>query len=114
MSAVELARLFKERDNNNPLGPVVGIVVSPPPAIQVSLGDKILLDSSDLIIASKVLEGYERKVSIDGVSTTDPLPISKIEGNLIYKDTLKPGDSVILVPSADEQTYFLIDRAVSL
>lgn len=85
MSVVELAKMLKERENKTPTGPVVGMIVSPPPSIQVSIGDKIMLDGSDLFIASKVLEG----------------PLIK-------------GDPVILIPSTDEQTYFLIDRAVRL
>lgn len=114
MSVVELAQLFKERDNKTPIGTVVGTVVSPPPTIQVSVGDKIILDSGDLIIAARVLEGYERMVSIDDVSTTSSSAITKIEGTMTYKDTLKTGDEVILIPSADGQTYFLTDRAVRL
>lgn len=85
MSVVELAKMFHERNNNNPLGPVVGLVVSPPPSIQVSVGDKILLDSSDLII-----------------------------GALTHKDGINPGEEVMLIPSADGQTFFLVEKVVRL
>lgn len=85
MSVVELAQLFKERDNKTPVGTVVGTVISPPPTIQVSVGDKILLDSSDLII-----------------------------GALTYKEGINQGDEVILIPSADGQTFFLVEKVVRL
>jgi hypothetical protein len=78
----ELAKLFKERDNKPYMGPVTGIVLSPPPSINVQIGDKIILDNDHLVLASLVME------------------------NLIN------GDEVILVPSRDEQTYYLIDKAV--
>ncbi|RKD26679.1 hypothetical protein BEP19_15845 [Ammoniphilus oxalaticus] len=39
---------------------------------------------------------------------------SKISGRMEYVDTLKKGDEVILIPSQDNQTYFLVDKAVRL
>lgn len=115
MSAInELALLLKERDNTPYMGPITGIVVSPPPSIKVSVGDKIILDNSHLIIAAHVLAEYERKATINGVSTVASSDITKLAGELQFNDTLAAGDEVILMPSADIQTYFLIDKAVRL
>ncbi|WP_053955095.1 DUF2577 domain-containing protein [Inediibacterium massiliense] len=132
----ELASLFKERDNRPYLGPQVGTIISPPPNIQVYLGDKIILTKEHLIIGAHVLEDYERQFEIKGdestsgesgsitlksnVPTTYEVVNGNVEGNVSmkgtfkYTDTLKKGDQVILIPTTDEQTYFLLDKGVSL
>ncbi|QZY55093.1 DUF2577 domain-containing protein [Crassaminicella profunda] len=133
----ELAKLFKERDNQPYLGPQTGIVLSPPPNIQVVLGDKIILTKEHLIIAAHVLKDYQREIEVTGniqtkgeggsitlkkgsSSTTYEVDGGRVgaqttsTGTMKYTDTLKKGDVVILIPSTDEQTYFLIDKAVRL
>ncbi|USK54365.1 DUF2577 domain-containing protein [Cytobacillus solani] len=114
MSMTDLAQLLKDRENKPYLGPQVGKVISPPPGIKVQLGDKIILDNDHLVIAASVLSGYEREITIDGATTTAASPITKIDGKLKFNDSLKAGDEVILIPSTDEQTYYLIDKAVRL
>ncbi|WP_165916261.1 DUF2577 domain-containing protein [Marinisporobacter balticus] len=133
----ELAKMFRERDNKNYLGPQTGIVISPPPNIQVTLGKKIVLTKEHLIIADHVLKDYQRELEIKGnmqtsgeggsitlktsstptiytVVTGNVSANTTIIGSMKYTDTLKTGDEVILVPATDEQTYFLIDKAVRL
>ncbi|WP_427340655.1 DUF2577 family protein [Caloranaerobacter sp. DY30410] len=90
----ELAKMFKERENKPYMGPRVGQVISPLPEIKVKLGDKILLDKQRLIIASHIYEHF---------GWTD-------ETGTYY---LAEGDKVILIPSTDEQIYFLVDKAVA-
>lgn len=88
----ELARLFKERDNKPYMGPIVGNVVSPLPDIKIQIDNNIILNISNLVISNHTYMHYK---NID--------------------DTwLVIGDKVILIPSTDEQTYFLIDKAVIL
>ncbi len=126
----ELANMFKERENVPYMGPQTGTVISPPPEIKVRLGDNIILDKSHLIIAAHVLADYQRTVAIHDASgftgeTVDALVGGAYQhnhaydslgftGQLQYKNTLKIGDEVILVPSTDIQTYFLVDKAVRL
>lgn len=140
----KLASLLKDRDNQPYLGPQVGVVVEPPPNLRISLGDKIILDKDNLIIAAHVLADYQRELEITGGiditgvtgKTTliqppppeEPAVVSetwgmqstslegqeKITGKMKYTDTLKPGDEVILIPSTDEQRYFVVDKAVRL
>jgi hypothetical protein len=110
----ELAMMFKDRDNKPYLGPIIGTIIAAPPEIKVSCFDgKVILDKSKVVIAASVLNGYARKTTIDGASAT-PSPVTQISGNLTFTDTLTSGDSVILIPSQDKQTYFLIDKAVRL
>lgn len=127
----EFAHMLKARDNRPHLGPQIGIVVSPPPGLKVRLGDKILLDASRLVVAAHVLEGYTRQAEITGlrgvVTLVKPPPPddpeesetwgvngTELAGAMEFTDGLKTGDEVILIPATDEQTYFLVDRAVRL
>lgn len=129
-SIVELASMFKERDNKPYMGPQVGVVISPPPGLKVRLGDTIILDKDHLIIAAQVMPQYEREVNFSGrgkvtlVKPPPPEPVvtsdtwgmesTSLEGSLKFTDTLQEGEEVILIPSTDIQTYFLIDKAVRL
>lgn len=81
----ELAKLFKERDNPSIMGIQIGKIINPFPDIKITLGDKIILDSDDLVVSET-----------------------------IYAKTIKISDQVILIPSFDEQTYYLIDKVVNL
>lgn len=138
----ELAKMFKERENKPYMGPQIGEVISPPPNIQVRLGGKIILTKDNLVIAAHVLNNYTRQFSIEGnisfsdsdCGTTDSVNDGGYEANshshtietlnidttfnsngtMAFTDTLKQGDKVILIPSTDEQIYFLIDKAVTL
>lgn len=139
----ELAKMLKERETRPYMGPRVGEVVSPPPEIKVALEEGIILDKKHLVIAAHILNGYQREELIEGdiiitgaegqATYVQPPPpdnpeiseswgfigktvegCEKISGKITYTDTLKLGDKVILVPSTDEQTYFLVDKAVIL
>ena len=126
--AARLAKMFKERDNIPYMGPQIGVVISPPPEIKIGLGDKIILSKDHLIIAAHVLAGYQRDIEIPVTSdltgnTANALVGTSTEhnhayenlgiaGQMLYMDTLKAGDEVILVPSTDAQIYFLVDKAV--
>ncbi len=119
----DFAGILKEFKNRSYPGPQIGVVISAPPDLQIRLGEKIILTMKHLIIAAHVLSGYARTVDIPdssaGGSTSvvsdhshniDSLTIS--EGSMTFKSTLVLGDEVILLPAADEQIYFLLDKAV--
>ncbi|SET55368.1 Protein of unknown function [Natronincola peptidivorans] len=128
MTSIEkLGKMFKERDNQVYLGPQLGTVIASPPNIRVKIGDKIILEKDRLVIAAHVLSGYKRQFqgqSSGSIITKTPSPVTyssytELEnlsntGEITYTDTLKIGDEVILMPSTDEQKYFLIDKAVRL
>jgi len=79
--AVQLAQLFKERNNTAPADAAIATIISPLPDITVSLLDEILLDQDDLIIASR-----------------------------LYELDLQSGDQVILIPAANGQRYYMMDK----
>lgn len=110
----KLAKMFKHRDNILYSGPLTGTVISPPPNLRVWMNDKLILEPEDIVLAASVLNGYQRQISIKEARTVSSSSISEIEGKLSFQDTLKVGDEVIVLPSQDEQTYYLIDRAVRL
>lgn len=134
----ELAVLFKERDNKYYLGPQIGKVISPLPEIKIALGEKIILVKEHLIIASHILKGYEREFSVEGqlkfsdsyAGMTEEAYVSQhgfhqheIEslkvntdyestGKIRWTDSLEEGDEVILIPTTNEQQYYVIDKVV--
>lgn len=123
---VKLAQMLKERENVPYKGPQIGTVASVEP-IKVALGNAIILDSSHLVIAAHVLSNYQRAIEIPSTSelsgsTTvagedshshsyDSLGLT---GTITLTDGLAIGDQVILIPSTDEQKYFLIDKVVNI
>ena len=77
---VKAALLLKERDNKPQESTSTGLVVNPSP-LMISLGDEIILDEEDLIISNRV-----------------------------YEMVLKINDQVILLPAANGQQYYAIDK----
>jgi len=100
----ELAKLFKERENKALIGSVVGKVVSAAPDLQVSIIDgNILLYKEQLYCCDHVVSGYTRQYTTEVAA-----------GTIELTDTLKTGDDVLLIHTADEQTWFIIDRITKL
>ncbi|KQX69224.1 DUF2577 family protein [Paenibacillus sp. Root444D2] len=92
---VGFAKMLKDKKSNGSFGVTTGKIISALPDIVVQVGDEILLDSSDLIIANRLY--YMHTHDDDEYHT--PIPI-----------TLITGDMVILIPSSNGQTYYLIDK----
>lgn len=106
----EMAKLFKERENPKPFSVEVGKVISELPNIQISLGSegKIVLTKENLLFTSQVLDGYKREVNIQYENG------GAAKGNITFIDTLKNGDEVILIPTSNKQSYYLMDKVVRL
>lgn len=125
----ELAKMLKEREPIRYRGPIVGTVLSPPPEIKIQIDKNIILDKSHLVIGASILKDCRREFEIKGADITGHttkmnvgehgehdhnIETLDIKGKIKSIDTLKKGDKVILIPSQDEQTYFLIDWAMRL
>jgi hypothetical protein len=109
-SLMELAKLFKDRDNIPQVGIQIGEVVSVSP-LQISVGSSLLLDKENLIIAASLLSGYTRNTEFH---QTSPV-ISTLSGSLNWSSNLfAMGDEVILIPSVDLQTWYVMDKGVRL
>lgn len=113
-------------------GAAVGRVVAPPPNIKVAYKD-FILDKEDIFIAEYLLIGYERTAK--GVIKSETQPRGGGGGeaayeshtheinnpytdNIIYTDTLKPGDLVSIFPIQQiegfSQQYIITDKLVHL
>ena len=98
-----LAKMLKERENESPSSVITGIVIAAPPDIKLKVGDIDDLDREDVIIAEHLLEGYTRQITLNGSPST-----------ITFTDTLKVGDEVIVIPTIDEQLYYVVAKAVTL
>ena len=96
---VELAQLFKERDNKERQGVGVGVVASLSP-LTISFNN-FMLDSERLVIASKLKKEY----------ATDSQTVGN-HGSHLHKwsDPLEAGDLVIIIASEDNSRYYVIDK----
>jgi len=140
----KLAKMMKKRDNPKLIGPVVGTVIKTLPDIQIkALSGKVLLDKDDLYINKNLIAGYSRSVESNGVidlsdelcgqtdlindggyqatnhqHTLENLEITdgpySLEGELILKDSLEKGDEVLLLPTDNNQKFFIICKVKKL
>ena len=124
----ELAKEFKSRNNIAKIGTVLGTVLSVDPVKIGILNNQILIDKSHFYICSSLVEEYKRKATVKinaysvGVSATDSRgdSISSINVNakdnynteIIFKEILKVGDSVLVIASEDNQTFFIVDKLI--
>ena len=118
--------------NNQPETIQIGKVLAPPPNIKVQYKD-FILEKEDVWISEYLLIGYERTAK--GVIKSETQPRSGGGGyaefashtheinnpytdNIIYTDTLKPGDYVSIIPFQQtegySQQYFISDKIVHL
>lgn len=123
----ELAMLFKERDSKSPLSITTGLVVSVSPNPKIRLNDIIILEKDNLVFASHLINGYERRLKFKesdwGKSTSvndggqgasshiHYINLTNDDVLIEWTDTFKKGDEVILIP-VDDQLYYVIDKAV--
>jgi len=111
----DLAGLFKQNENPKLVSMSTGIVISPPPNAQIRLNDTVTLYNNQLVFAAHILEDYEREIELEGDIRFTDSPFQTFEAKEVRsttKDTLKEGDEVILMPTTDENLYFVLAKAV--
>lgn len=118
--------------NNQPETIQIGKVLAPPPNIKVQYKD-FLLEKEDVWISEYLLIGYERTAKGTIKSETQPRSggggyalfashtheiNNPYTDNIIYTDTLKPGDYVSIMPiqqvEGTTQQYIILDKIVHL
>lgn len=118
--------------NNQPETIQIGKILAPPPNIKVQYKD-FILEKEDVWISEYLLIGYERTAK--GVIVSETQPRSGGGGyslfashtheinnpytdNIIYTDTLKPGEYVSIMPiqqvEGTTQQYIILDKIVHL
>lgn len=124
----EFAKIFKSLEPKDTPSITTGTVIAPPPNAQIRLNDVIVLDNTNLIFAASLLNTHTRMVEFkttnagktDSVndggqgarSHSHVVETLDVKTRVKYTDTLKAGDTVILVPVTDGQMYYVLDRAV--
>lgn len=132
-----LARMLKARDNPLWVGAVTGEVVKAPPQLEVKLENGVIIKNHKIMISIEKIIGYQREFSLKGTinsitinATTSNKPCSlgatnqhgTIKGNGEYEtigtiqwtDTLKVGDKVLMLPTNENEYFYLIDKVVRL
>lgn len=118
--------------NNQPETIQIGKVLAPPPNIKVQYKD-FILEKEDIWISEYLLIGYERTAKGTIVSETQPRSggggyalfashtheiNNPYTDNIIYTDTLKPGEYVSIMPiqqvEGTTQQYIILDKIVHL
>lgn len=118
--------------NNQPETIQIGKVLAPPPNIKVQYKD-FILEKEDVWISEYLLIGYERTAKGTIVSETQPRSggggyalfashtheiNNPYTDNIIYTDTLKPGEYVSIMPiqqvEGTTQQYIILDKIVHL
>jgi len=133
-----LGMMRSEGGYSNPPSIIIGTVVSDNPLI-VDVGD-LEVDKDNLYVADYLLKEHKREFKTDqmeitaqtvsgGGSHTHSYPDGTItggahthnineltvtKGEIEYTDTLKKGDEVAVMPTADLQTYIILCRVVRL
>lgn len=122
----EFAKLLKERENHIPQSITTGIVITPPPEVTIRLNDVVILNKENLIFSAHMLAGYKRDLHLvfndencgqtNVVSmhshTVQTLNVDTEDAHITTLDTIVEGEEVILMPTTDDQLYFVIDKAV--
>lgn len=122
----EFAKMFKDRNNNTPPSITTGIVITPPPEVQIRLTNNIILDKTRLVFSAHMLKDYYREIHLkfndENCGTTnvvaghshivETLNVDTTDANYTTTDTIVAGDEVIIMPTVDEQLYFVFDKAV--
>ena len=133
----KLAKLFKERENKPYIGPQIGKVIRSFPNIRIRLGNKIILEKEHLIISQQLMKKQGTfnlsankelknvgKITLETLDTISgetqtlnyeivDLEIDKIEEtNIEIVYGLEMDDEVILIPTTNQQEYYVIDKVV--
>nr|DAS24771.1 MAG TPA: Protein of unknown function (DUF2577) [Caudoviricetes sp.]DAT71573.1 MAG TPA: Protein of unknown function (DUF2577) [Caudoviricetes sp.] len=128
---------FKKFENQDFKGIWIGKVLNPAPDLKIDLGNGIEIDTDKIYEAEEKTAGYTRKfeqegnieITIDEIEITDNSNkdsggnihkkisgTGKMNGNFkssgtnSWTDTLKEGDSVMMISFVNEESWLLIDK----
>ncbi|MGP1563007.1 DUF2577 family protein [Filifactor alocis] len=123
MWANDIAKELKGRDNPTKIGVIIGEVATTLPNIKIkALDGKMILTKEMLYFTSGMInKEYKPKISLkngNATLTASTTENYKIEGFDVDKEggtvtlffELKPGDKVLLIPTTDEQSFFVVDK----
>ncbi|GCD10597.1 DUF2577 family protein [Clostridium tagluense] len=124
----ELVSEFKKRDNPNMVGNILGTTLSITPLKIGILLNEVILDSSNCFLCSNLIENYKRNAVMeikdysvecsatdgrgDTISNIHISTKTNYDTVITFKDILKIGDIVLLIPDYTGQTFFVLDKVV--
>lgn len=104
---------------NNPPSVEIATVTQEPPSLMVKIRE-LEIDNDNLLIADYLLENHSRKISFQDGSPTGATLVSGdhshglasvgVETEIYTKCTLKKGDIVAVLPTADKQLFIILAR----
>lgn len=101
--AVDLAKEFKNRDNKEFIGAIVGDVLSVNP-LKIGIEDnQIILDHSHFWLCGSLKE-YAKNATITATGNINT------DATITYKNILSLNDKVLVIASEDNQTFFIVDK----
>lgn len=100
---IGFANTFKERNNIEKIGAIVGKVENINPLKVSAFGGAVLLTDSKISICKEATEYKEKTTIIIGDST--------YTGETLHEG-IKQGDKVLLISSESEERFYLIDKVV--
>jgi len=113
---VELAKLFKDRDNKNLIGPCVGKIAGVNPLKVSILNGQITLQATQLYITSG-LQNKSYTIDINGENVSGSVSpsgnltsLNVTNGSATLKYGLKVNDEVLLIPADNGQVFFIVDK----
>lgn len=87
-------------------------VVNPPPNLMINTGD-VQISKENIYISEYLLNTYKRQInltSMEGSSQSINIP----KADVSFVDTLQSGDVIAVMPTADVQTWIVLDKVVRL
>lgn len=90
--AVDLGKAIKGKREPHAPGVEIGTVLTGLPALSVSVGEDIILEAEQLILAEQLFRMHTHT------------------GETVVPVSLAPGDRVILMPTVSQQIYCVIDK----
>jgi hypothetical protein len=118
----EIYNIFR---NNIPTTNLIGVVLKPPPNIEIKYNN-IVLTKKEVYISHYLLAGYRREAQGHLVSATQNRGggsgyeshnhdiNNDYTNDIIYTDTLKAGDLVSIFPLEGNQLFIITDKLVKL
>lgn len=103
---VELAKEFNKRNNQEPIGPVLGVVISASP-LKISIyNNQAILTEKQCYICSNLLIRKEN-ITLDNVADH-----GEITTTCTITNILNVGDKLLCLPTSNGQRFFIIDKVV--
>lgn len=97
---VRLAQLFRERDNQEIEGPILGEVINIDPLRISTNNNQIVLGADQCYICTNILT-RNANITFNGITGAGSI-----------QSVLNIGDQLLCLPTANGQKYFIIDKVV--